>query len=64
MQIVSVYMVTPIDWHDFTVLMWGSEVPNYKAKIYILQNATSKVMWSCNDTIIEREGEECKSSVF
>ena len=31
---------------------------------YILQNTTSEVMWSCNDTAIEHEGEKCKSSVF
>ena len=32
--------------------------------IYILQNTTGEVMWSCNVTTIEHEMEKCKSSVF
>ena len=30
---------------------------------YILQNTTGEVMWSCNVTTIEHDGERCKSSV-
>ena len=49
----------------FTVPMWGSEVANCKTEIYIyIANTASEVMWSCNVTTIEHEGEKCKSSVF
>ena len=33
-------------------------------KRYMLQNTTGEVMWSCNVTTIEHEGEKCKSSVL
>ena len=33
-------------------------------KRYTLQNTTGEVMWSCNVTTIEHEGEKCKSSVL
>ena len=40
--------------------MWDSEVTNYKTEIHIAHTA-SKVMWSCNATANEHEGEKCKS---
>ena len=48
----------------FTVSMWGSEVANSKTEIYITNTASDEVMWSCNVTTVEHEGEQCKSSVF
>ena len=53
-------MITPIDLHDFTVPMWGSEVANYKTEIHIAKNNKREVMWSRNDTTIEHEGEKRK----
>ena len=47
----------------FTVSMWGSEVASAKTEIRIT-NTASEVMWSCNVTTINHEGEKCKSSVF
>ena len=50
--------------HEFyRVPMWGSEVANPKADINIT-NKTSEVMWLCNVTTIEHEGDKCRSSVF
>ena len=54
------YDYTPV---VFTVPMWGSEVVNSKTEIHIT-NAAGEVMWSCNVTTVEHEGEKCKSSVF
>ena len=48
----------------FPCQRWGSDVAKYIGHRYILQNTTSEVMWLCNVTTIEHEGETFKSSVF
>ena len=44
--------------------MWGSEVANHQKEIHIAKYNKREVMWSCNVTTIEHEGEKCKPSVF
>ena len=42
--------------------MWGSDIANYKKEIHVAKT-TGEVMWSCNVTTVEHEGEKCKSQV-
>ena len=39
-----------------TVPMWGSDVANSKAEIHLTHTA-SEVMWACNVTTTEHEGD-------
>ena len=46
----------------FTVPMWGSEVANSKTEIHLTKTA-SEVIWACNVTTIEHEGDFTSSCI-